>query len=35
VQLDSSAGPDVANKMGSSDVLEELYPLLLKRGKPE
>ena len=25
----------VANKMGSSDVLEALYPLLLKRGKPE
>ena len=25
----------VAEKMGSSDILEELYPLLLKRGKPE
>ena len=25
----------VAHKMGSSDVLEALYPLLLKRGKPE
>jgi putative transposase len=25
----------VANKMGSSDVFEALYPLLLKRGKPE
>jgi hypothetical protein len=25
----------VANKMGSSEVLEALYPLLLKRGKPE
>ena len=25
----------VAGKMGSSDVLEALYPLLLKRGKPE
>ena len=25
----------VANKMGSSDVLEALYPLLLKCGKPE
>jgi len=25
----------VANKMGSSEVLAALYPLLLKRGKPE
>ena len=25
----------VANKMGSSEVLEALYPLVLKRGKPE
>jgi len=25
----------VANTMGSSEVLEALYPLLLKRGKPE
>ena len=25
----------VANKMGSSEVLEALYPLLLRRGKPE
>ena len=25
----------IANKMGSSEVLEALYPLLLKRGKPE
>ena len=25
----------VANAMGSSEVLEALYPLLLKRGKPE
>ena len=25
----------VANKMGSSEVLEALYPILLKRGKPE
>ena len=25
----------VASKMGSSEVLEALYPLLLKRGKPE
>ena len=26
---------EVAPKMGSADVLEALYPLLLKRGKPE